>query len=381
MLRRLAIALCVLVAAGACSESNSSGRSASTTTPRSIAAEVHRNGVEIVDLTWISETRGWALASAGGCSAPDCTKLLTTTDGGESWSSVPAERPVRDVKRLRFANATVGYVFDPSLMMTTDGGRTWVPQPGRNVAALETDGHNVIRLSYRDTGCPGPCDWWVERAAVGSSDWRRLPAPSPTSQGASAQLVREGEHDVYAAFYGNPAGGGPAQASLIASNNGGDTWVARPDPCAVASRDEVDAVAIAAAPGGVIAALCVPRIAEDAKPSVVVSTDRAATFGRHQPVTTGPHSGVIAATSRDDLIVATASTGGGGKFRYQVEVSHDAGRTWKTAVVDVEDLSGLTTSEAFLGFQSGAVGRWVGYPRTIWTTKDGGDNWTAHRFD
>jgi hypothetical protein len=200
------------------------------------------------------------------------------------------------------------------------------------------------------------------------------------SQGVSAQLVRQGHSDLYATFIGNRAGGGDnVQTDVFASHDGGSTWKSHDDPCAAPSGDEIDTVSIAAAPGAAFAALCETRIQEQPAVSIVVSTDGAATFGPRRQVV-GTNIGTIAMASPADIVVATSDMSGGGPIDYEVDVSHDGGRTWKTAVTDPQDLTGLIVNRAFLGFESTKVGRWVGYPRSIWTTTDGGDHWSAHRF-
>ena len=93
------------------------------------------------DLTWISAAHGWALAADPSCQGSTCSRLLTTTDSGATWSPVgtlpaclrapstpatgsaagtscPPGTPT--VSSLRFATATIGYAFGPDLLMTLD---------------------------------------------------------------------------------------------------------------------------------------------------------------------------------------------------------------------------------------------------------------------
>jgi hypothetical protein len=273
----------------------------------------------------------------------------------------------------------LGYAFGDRFATSTDGGARWTTQDAPNVASLETDGRDVIRLSYNHSGCPGPCEWSIEQTSVGSNTWHKLSIPALRSQAVSAQLVRQGHDNVYAAFFGHTAGGaGSAQTDLLVSRDDGRHWTLPADPCASASGGEIDSIAFAAAAGGAVAALCQPRT-EERSATVVVSTDSAVTFGAQHPVVSRTGPGTIAMGSPGDIVVATPPTGGSGQFGFEADVSHDGGRTWMTAVTDVEDI-GETGGGAFLGFQSTRVGRWVGYPRTIWTTTDGGDHWTAHHF-
>lgn len=81
--------------------------------------------------------------------------------------------------------------------------------------------------------------------------------------------------------------------------------------------------------------------------------------------------------------MATGPLSGNGVHEYVVLTSHDGGRTWTKAVSDSEPVPPPEVGfggRAFLGFESEQVGRWVGAPRAVWTTTDGGDHWKAHRF-
>ena len=50
-------------------------------------------GSFLMDLTWVSDQRGWALAAAP-CGRDLCPRLAATTDGGRTWAALPdAARP------------------------------------------------------------------------------------------------------------------------------------------------------------------------------------------------------------------------------------------------------------------------------------------------
>src|SRR5690242_1199024 len=150
-------------------------------------------GSFLMDMTWVSDRHGWALAAAP-CGRDLCPRLATTTNGGQTWAALPAP-PGRVgspdgtagcarmgcVSQVRFATATVGYLFGPALFQTDDGGRSWRRVPGRPVEALEPSAGTVVRVVYDHTGCPGPCDRAVQETTAGSAAWHtvlRLPAAS-----------------------------------------------------------------------------------------------------------------------------------------------------------------------------------------------------------
>ncbi|HEV3289853.1 MAG TPA: sialidase family protein, partial [Streptosporangiaceae bacterium] len=203
-------------------------------------------GSFLMDLTWVSDQRGWALAAAP-CGRDLCPRLAATTDGGRTWTALPDPpgrildptglggcAPAACVSQVRFATPTVGYLFGPALFQTSDGGRSWHRVPSRPVEALEPSAGTVVRVVFDHTGCPGPCDRAVQETTAGSAHWRtllRIPAGS-AGEGVAAQVVRQGTSVIYVLVYGNPAGGaGTAHAVIFRSTDGGRTWQHGPDPC------------------------------------------------------------------------------------------------------------------------------------------------------
>jgi photosystem II stability/assembly factor-like uncharacterized protein len=273
----------------------------------------------------------------------------------------------------------VGYVFDPGLFMTTDGGHTWAAQASRPVAALEAMGGDVVRITYSHTGCPGPCDWNIERAPVGSPEWRVVSIPAVNNHN-SVQLIRQ-ERDAYAAFFGNTASGaGTQQAELLVSPDGGSTWGSRPDPCGFSGKSPNDAIAIAGAPGGVVGALCTPRGTSEPGNFTIISVDRARTFGRPRALPPIDAPSAVALTGPSGVVVANGEISGSGPFTYVLYTSHDGGQHWTRAVSETQPVDRRLTDGMFLGFQTATVGRWIGDPSTNWTTTDAGDHWIPHRF-
>ena len=61
--------------------------------------------------------------------------------------------------------------------------------------------------------------------------------------------------------------------------------------------------------------------------------------------------------------------------------STDAGEQWSTVATDQVDLGSSPLGVSlWLGFEDAMTGRWVGDDQTIWTTTDGGTDWTAQAF-
>ena len=348
----------------------------STTTSSPPSKEV------VADLTWVSDRHGWAMASQSGCLRSCTSEVLTTTNGGTSWNGVGSlpsrstcvggcggSEPQTD--NIRFGNNNDGYAFDSDLFMTTDGGRSWVHEDGPQVAGLEIAGSNVIRISYTHAGCPGPCDPLLEEAPIGSSSWRTL--YSIPMEGSRLQLLRQGPNDVYIAVFRNPAGGAiHEQTTLFISHDGGVTWSQRPDPCGYKGSAENDTEDLAAAPDGVVAVLCSPRLG--GLDFVDVSSDGGRTFGATTALPGNIGFQLIAVTNAGDIFVSTGPNGGGQQV---LEASHDAGQHWNQAASDTGQTGYVSPTAGFLGFESPEVGRWIASPTEIWTTTDGGVTWYA----
>jgi hypothetical protein len=351
-----------------------------TTTTQAVATttQAPKKGAIVEDLTWISPSHGWSLVDVPGCGQATCTDVLTTINGGGAWTQVGTIASTSNclgcglvgVSHLRFATTLDGYAFGPRLFTTTDGGATWIQQAGPYVTALEPVGSNVMRVSFTHTGCPGPCDLSVQSAAVGGAVWQTLTGPF---QGDGVQLVRQG-NEAYVALYGNPAGGVDAHATLMLSQDDGTTWGDRADPCGEVGGAEFDATAIAAAPQGVFAVLCVDR-QSPSRAFVDVSTDSGVVFAAGSIVTAPNPLGSLAVTSASNLFVGTAGTAGTVPSKWALLTSHDGGQSWQQSIVQSGNVQRSFPEQTFLGFENSEVGRWIGYPYNIWETTDGGTQW------
>jgi photosystem II stability/assembly factor-like uncharacterized protein len=354
-------------------------------------------GLTIADLTWVNPTHGWALGIARKCGSRVCPEtLLATTDGGSHWTSVQTmhaptncvfgcapltSSPTPQEANIRFVTDEIGFAFgesDQPFMMTTDSGHTWIRQPGRKVVALEVAGTNMIRVSYSHTGCPGPCDWGIDIATVGSTVWHPLRIPRPTGN-ISVQLVRSGPKDIYVAFFGNPASGCCTQtADLLVSHDGGQTWTRRNDPCSIDPNTENDSYAITAARDGVVASLCKPRSGNGNGGFIVISHDGASTFGPAQPLPSGIFADSIAITSPTTVFVS-GSGGNGHPSGPRLYASHDSGTHWSVAVTEPSQTDQQVVTPAnVLHLFNAPDGYWLGYNQTLWTTTDSGQHWTPH---
>lgn len=348
----------------------------------------------LVALSWVGASDGWALAAAR-CTVGNCaqlpasrSRLAYTADGGAHWHALPdPPASVRGatgacsrtacVSAVRFATPTVGYLYDPDLLMTTDGGRSWRAQPGAKVATITVANGKVYRVAYHHSGCPGPCDPALQEAKIGSGNWRtlirRLAYPD---RGGQAQIVATGR-TLLLAMYGDQAGPFSAQATIYRSIDSGASWRRQVDPCSGRGPNgghvEDDLIDLAAVPGGFFAGLCSPHAGAGA--FVVTSNDGGASWQAAGVLPIASAPGRVAAASSTTLAVSTAANSGTGAFTARLLVSTDAGRHWSTAATDTQRVT-RSGVPAWLGFQSTTDGRWIGDPHHVWTTTDGAAHWS-----
>lgn len=390
-----AVAAVLLLSAGACG-SPASGRPqapARTGHPgaRSRSAAIGpgdaagRTGAIVVqDLSWAGTDDVWALASVP-CGPDLCAEIARTTNGGRSWDWLPAPKaylpgdnfpyPEPTVRYLRFVNPSTGYLFagqyGNDVLVTRDGGLTWAGASWPPVGALEPSGGSVIRVAY-DNG-------WLVQPMTGAGTWQTALTANPDVDQPFPQLVRPDTQVAYVAFYGNLAMGADSEhAAIYRSLNAGHSWVALGDPCGFSDGSQNDAYDLAAAAGGFVAVLCTSRYGSQNPHFMLTSSDDGSTWISH-PLPSGlgafgpmaDDDGNFAAPSAGHLVLAAGN---------QLAISVDDGQAWHIAAQAPAEPPSAPGSTEFLGFESPAAGLWITYPRTIWTTQDGGLRWSPAQF-
>jgi len=374
---------------------------AANTSPSAVQSSVVAKGTPpppqpgpfLVDVSWINNQAGWALAAVDCSGHGLCARLYNTVDGGQHWQRLPDPpgclvaackqglSTAASISKVTFATLSIGYLYGAGFYVTGDGGNTWTEVRSSPVEDVETSGGAVYRLTYDNTGCPGPCQRTLEVASAGSSTWRRLlrVPPNPGNTTAAARVIVQAP-DLYVPMYGNRAGGaGTAKTVVFRSLDEGITWKQLADPCGQAEVSEYDAVAFAGAEIGFLASLCSPRSASGREsPFVITSTDAGQNWGpRH--VVPAP-VGLIAAASASVLAVASPPISGSGRYTYRLLASANGGATWPTSISDPEVLAVNAPETAFLAFQDSKSARWIGDATAIWSTDDGGNNWIRRQF-
>lgn len=360
---------------------------AGTPAPRAVSGGAGQPGFSALSMTFVSDQQGWALGTVA-CGTGRCLSLLGTTDGGAVWRVLTA--PARTaggaygtcpngapcVQQVRFATPLIGYAFGPDLFTTADGGRTWTRQSGVDTTSLEAAGGTVVRVMSGLHGCAGQ-PYAVQLSPLGPPAWTALLAP-PIYMICPPVLYRQGSRLVLVS-YGNPAGGVRATAVIERSADGGRTWTKGLDSC---GGTHGYASGVALAPPDVLVLLCQNQGAT-AGAWVRVSVNGGASFGPDQAVPmvlSAPIQSVLsfqlaAASAGRLLVVETLS---GEHVASRVLLSQDGGQHWQ----DTLALPARAQSQPpplLVGYEDPLTGR-VAQGNVVWTTRNGGQSWTADRF-
>jgi photosystem II stability/assembly factor-like uncharacterized protein len=310
------------------------------------------------DVTAVSAGQWWVLGYDGpSCSSASCTRILHTTDGGQSFASIPVP-PVAPAQggqqavRLRFADPSNGWVVSAtgSVWATHDGGSRWSQDDAaRSVTDLEASGGAVYAV--RCVGSPVPAQsCTLERSPSNQDSWSLLPASS--GHGSLGRLNVNGAH-VWVAIY-SPAGG---PGSVLASTDSGQhfsTQTACPSALGFANIYAVDT--------SVLWATCAT--------GTQATTLRSVDGGQH--FVGVAHPGIANFASIAGVSSTTAVIGAQALFR-----TVDGGKTYGTVEDNQTQWSvvGFTTSNNGFVFDLEASGQ-----RALWRTNDAGAQWYKVQF-
>ena len=316
----------------------SSRAPASATAPRHVHAPAGPvpPGFGAESFTATGASTWWLLGSAP-CSAPPCTSILRTDNGGDSFVGTPAPRTEK-VSQLRFANAADGFAYDSQLWVTHDAGATWHQvRLGGAVTELATAGgfaYALVRFGHKGAGR-------LERAPLGSDTWTKLPAAGS----AYAGLWAHG-HDVLVG-----TGGG---AAVALSHNAGVSFSQAASPSKGLPCDFEEPG------GGVVWAHC----ATGTESATWRSTNSAASFQAvHGPSL--PNSALFAAASPTTAVLGATT----------LDRTTDGGAHY----APVRGVGGVTAWQ-YLGFTNPTHGVAIGYVGSsptpanerLYITTDGG---------
>lgn len=341
-----------------------SGRTAEPATPTatpaaSIATPAQPAGFQPEVVTAVSESQYWVLGTDGPCNACTTPLIWHTTDGGQTFSSIPAPPAplgygypgsTNSISDLRFADGVDGWAFGPELWATHDDGERWeaINLQGQ-IGALEPGGGGYV-YAVVDLLCPAggdECPVEVVRSAAASDTWSVVltldgesePPPSLGVHGADVWLL--------------------TATGLWRSLDDGASFVQLPSPCSADLGGRIDPVNAAA-----VWAFC-PTGMEGGP---WVSTNGGVSFTSAYGTLDWSNGAMVSALSADTAFL----TGIGG-----LDETEDGGVSYRF----VPAFGG--GSALWVGFTDTSVGyAWVvdqlatGSQLQLWRTGDGGDDWT-----
>jgi photosystem II stability/assembly factor-like uncharacterized protein len=341
-------------------------------------------GFEPVSVTFVSSEEGWVLGMTP-CAGGECTAILRTTDGGQTWTAVGApatsisQGPLRPgstpgIIGLRFADPRDGWAYGPDLWATHDGGSSWqrvtIPRLPASavIVALEASAGTVTAVADDVAGASSDGGVRIASSLVGSDAWTLSPTQVPLGAGpvSQAQLVLAGTAGWIMEVDRIVVGG----ARLV-----GGTWSAWTAPC---SDAQGSAVLAASSPSDLVAACDGGLWGHPASPAeqgehLYVSHDGGATFAEtggtvpvQEPLLANPVRGTIL-VGRGQLLVA----------------SFDHGQTWRT-VLDLTQPAfitylGFTTASQVVAIADESTGT-TQRAGALYMTRDGGHTWAKVSF-
>jgi photosystem II stability/assembly factor-like uncharacterized protein len=310
-------------------------------------------GFSPASITRISLRVGWALGTSP-CGPLVCMALARTRDGGATWHSLPVPAPVltpspNGISRVRFANASDGWLFGPQVWATHDGGANWhqVAPLGGPVISLEAAGGRVWSLVGSAAGVSAT----VYAAPVATDDWQ------PVGSGAAAIGI---------SLHGKVGYAATPDGAVIALGSAGIEE--RGVPCAAAS-----VAAVVAASDSDVAVVCAADAAAGSSTkTLLLSHNGGRTWSTGGAAPRGGQTSGLSAASTHTFVVAATS---GASYLYRTA---DGGRTWKTVFTD--DGGGAPLTD--LGFTDPTHGVAVlGAPSPkLLVSSDAGATWRAQVF-
>jgi len=183
-------------------------------------------------ISFVSESVGY-LASQ--------QKLYKTEDGGKSWTALPGEAPGK-VYAMQFTDKSTGWLGNSRLLHTTDGGESWQPI---DLAGMELKQVRAIAAKEREFRLVGglnaasELELFVQRGATGP--WERIDPKAAGLWGGADEPFRHWYLADIAVVSSKEAVVALLQKDLeegivLRTADGGVTWKAVPNADAVAIR-------------------------------------------------------------------------------------------------------------------------------------------------
>lgn len=192
----------------------------------------------VMSLTFADPTHGWAALPGGPAVGDPAGGLLSTFDGGRTWTEHPnpCASGIGWPAAVTFPDALHGWVGCTSsgastnakgVMATVDGGRTWTV---RSAARIPGEGPSVGTISFSDALAglamrpAGTGIWWgirgvTERTQDGGVTWADSPPGEFDVRTPGAGWLRD-DQDWLMVLWDGDLG----RQALVESRDGGQTW-------------------------------------------------------------------------------------------------------------------------------------------------------------
>jgi hypothetical protein len=311
---------------------------AATSPPTSATPSTAAAGpIDVQDVSFVSADQGWALGSG---------ELVTTTDGGASWTRRPG--PPAGAAHSRFASPEVGYAWTTagSLWITTDGAASWRPGGLTQVLSLETAAGWVWSIAGPQ---PYPTVW---RAPVGSTAWTNL----GLTPDRSATLTVHGD----VAYVVGQQGAGPIAPSLDVFT-GTQPGRHEPLPC-VQGQTYVPFAPLGTSTDGLVYLVC-DVMNNQSSPSAPTqlayeSVNAGSSWSADTPAPPQPPQGVTAVV--------------GGRFAWNSgpDLYRLTGHGWQVSLTDPGH------GFALVGFETNTHGVALSTNGYLWITRNAGASWS-----
>jgi len=198
--------------------------------------KVTDDALDFRDIDAVDAETAYTLSAGNG----PASRIYKTTDAGKTWQlQFKNEDPKAFLDAMSFWDANHGIVFGDSvdlqlyILTTADGGRTWSRVPGANLppaqgneGAFAASGTNiaVVGKSHAWIGTGAAAKSRVLRTADGGRTWQVADTPlaSAASAGIFSITFRDEKHGVIAG--GDYRKEQEAVDNLAVTNDGGVTW-------------------------------------------------------------------------------------------------------------------------------------------------------------